>query len=475
MKSRIRTSILLISRDARVIGSVRRTMTGLGHALDVAGSFPEARRVQAAWRYDVVLIQTDAPDTGVQEYLAKGESFNSRPPVIAVAAQGSIGGALRSMRAGARDYICMRQGAEEPLRNALRHVAWGPSEALSRKRAVSAADRLSAGLITSDYRMLEVCEILAAVADSQVTLLIEGESGTGKTCVTRMLHEHSSRRNELFVELNCGALSEPLLESELFGHARGSFTSAYLERRGKFELADGGTILLDEIANASPRLQGKLLRVVDTREFERLGDTRTLRTDVRLVAASNTPLEERVRRGLFRQDLYFRLNRVKLVIPPLRERVGDIVPLARHFLRILGDKHRRPVSDISAEALDRLVHYRWPGNVRELRNVVEHGVLLARDGMIVVDSLPRRVVAKSKGRGESRLASYPATSLRQILARRERECILEALKVSGWNKQDVAAKLRISRSTLYKKLKEHGLRELNDSGGGALSPWPGQS
>jgi len=465
-------TVLLVSRDPHVIRAVRRTVSRMGRSLDVAGSLPEARRYEAARRYDLVLIQADAPDTGVRQHLAERRAFGFGPPVIAVAARGSIEGALCALRAGARDYICLHTDHGGSLAESLRRAA-------AEREAAPAAWRTQEGavedFVTKDHRMLEVFEVLGAVAHSRVTVLIEGESGTGKTFVARMLHRASSHRNGAFVEVNCGALSESLLESELFGHARGAFTSAGTERAGKFEAANGGTLLLDDVANASLRLQAKLLRVVDRGEFERLGETRTRRTDVRLVVASNRPLRERVDQGLFREDLYHRLNRVRLVIPPLRDRVGDIVPLARHFLRVLAKRYGRRVSEISPEALDRLVHYRWPGNVRELRNVIEHGVLLARDGMIVLESLPARVVQATEAGGRARACISQANSLKEVLAERERRCILEALRLAGWNKQEAAARLRISRSTLYKKLKEHGLAGAEEPKGGILARRAGRA
>ena len=436
------------------MSAVHRALPTRKYALRLAGSLDEATRHLAHLPFDAILVQSDAGGTQLARHLAQGFRFWHEPPVIALARTGSIADAVRCIRAGARDYLPAHPLISHALRDALQR-------AISRTDGSILGSRLGdkepyTGFITADYRMLAVCETVTTVADSKATLLIKGESGTGKTLLARILHERSSRRLGPFLEVNCGMLSDSLLESELFGHVRGAFTSAYRERRGKFELANGGTVLLDEVGIASPALQAKLLHAVETGRFEKVGDTRTIETDIRLVAATNISLEERVKRGLFREDLYYRLNALKVTLPPLRERVGDIPLLAQHFLRPLAEQHRSAAREISPEAMYHLVHYSWPGNVRELRNVIEHTVVLSRSRVVLPENLPERVCERDQSDAvpEGRFA---VNSLRDALRKPERRHILQALRLAAGNKQHAARELGISRSTLYKKIKEHRL------------------
>jgi len=436
---------------------VRRVVSSMGHGLRVAGSLKDASKVISTDCTDVLLVQTDARDGQVKKRLAGGFSFNASPPVVAVAEHGGIEEAVRFVRAGASDYVAVGSREREEVYGVL-------GQALERafKRAAGRQGAVRASgferFITADYRMRSVCDVLRLVATSPTTLLLEGESGTGKTLLARLVHEKSPRRMGPFVEVNCGALTESLLESELFGHVRGAFTSAYRQRQGKFEVADGGTLLLDEVGSASLGMQARLLRVVEAGRFERVGDTKTLSTDVRIIAATKSGLEGLVMERLFREDLYHRLNSLKVTLLPLRERVEDIPLLSRHFLRLFAGKHKRNVTDFAPEAMSLMVHYRWPGNTRELRNVVERGVILAREGRVVPDSLPRHV-AEARSIVPRRRRVF-LTTLREAMREPERRCLLEALRIARWNKQFAAQALGISRSTLYKKIREHGLDQL---------------
>ena len=457
--------VLLISTDVTVIARVRRVFSAMRRRLCLASSLEEATDRMADERFDVVLLQTDAPGTDIPRRFAEGFRLWRIPPVVAVAKSGSIGDAVRAVRAGARDYLLAQFLNSDAIRDALRRAAADArvGDVGSRRPAIEPYK----GLITTDYRMLSVCETVAAVADSTATLLIAGESGTGKNLLARILHENSRRRDGPFLNVNCGGLSDSLLESELFGHVRGAFSSAHRDRLGKFEAADGGTVLLDEIANASVALQTRLLHAVESGRFEKVGDTRTIQSDVRLVVATNVSLGERVSQGLFREDLYHRLDALKVALPALRERVGDIPLLGRHFLRVLAEQCDRPVEDISPEAMRRLVNYPWPGNVRELRNVIEHAVVLARGRTILAENLPQRVARHEPGEFDCTKRHEPL-SLKDALREPERRYILQALRLVGWNKQHAARELHISRSTLYKKIREHGLEDV-EAGQGSLS------
>jgi DNA-binding NtrC family response regulator len=293
------------------------------------------------------------------------------------------------------------------------------------------------------------------VADTKATVLITGESGTGKSLVARAIHRRSSRRDGPFVEVACGALPETLLESELFGHVAGAFTGATGDKQGKFKQADGGTIFLDEIATASPGMQVKLLRVLQDLEFEQVGGTKTHTVDARVILATNEDLSNAVAEGRFRQDLFYRVNVINVELPSLRERISDIPLLARHFLEQVCEDSGKPVRELSDEALAALQAYRWPGNVRELENVIERAVLLGKSDRIGLDDLPRSLAAAGP------VSAEPAAgrTLKEALEGPERQIILEALEAHGWNRHVTAEALGINRTTLYKKMKRLGLDE----------------
>ena len=361
-------------------------------------------------------------------------------------------------------------------------------------------------IIGRDGRMMRVFELVEAVADSRATVLLTGESGTGKSLIARAIHQRSRRRERPFVEVCCGALPETLLESELFGHVRGAFTDAHAERTGKFVSADGGTIFLDEISAASPAFQLKLLRVLQDRVVEPVGSDRAQTVDVRVILASNRELREEVEAGRFRRDLFYRVNVVMVELPPLRDRPGDIPLLAQHFLERFQRENDRILAGVSDLAMQALLAYRWPGNVRELENCIERAVVLCRTGRIGLEDLPREVAATAgpeamlaelaggphaapaEGRALGATAApfaavppvpplppmpwaadspgvpsavgcalLPGQSLQQALAEPERQIILHALALCGGNRTAAARLLGINRATLYKKMHKHGL------------------
>ena len=335
-----------------------------------------------------------------------------------------------------------------------------------------------AGLIGGSPAMLEVYATTRRVAASNASVLLLGETGTGKELIAKAIHALSPRGSGPFVRVNCGALSESLLESELFGHVRGAFTGAVANRTGRFEAAHTGTIFLDEINSTTLHLQVKLLRVLQEREFERVGDTETIRVDTRVIAASNRDLLDEVAKEGFREDLYYRLNVVPIVLPPLRSRREDIPLLVSHFLEVYNEQNDRYVVHIQAEALETLVRYHWPGNVRELQNVVERCVVMAPGDEILLDLLPvairgGRSVSTMPGRGgdldslarelvEQGLATSAAdddTLFDRVVSRVERELIAQMLAACGGVQLKAAARLGINRNTLRKKLLEHGLEE----------------
>ncbi|MCJ7692713.1 MAG: sigma-54 dependent transcriptional regulator, partial [Sedimentisphaerales bacterium] len=296
---------------------------------------------------------------------------------------------------------------------------------------------------------------IEAVADSTTTILMAGPSGTGKSILARAIHHRSSRRNKPFVEVSCGAIPETLLESELFGHVKGSFTGAISDKEGKFLAADGGTIFLDEIANASPALQVKLLRVLQDRQFEPVGSNKTKTVDTRIILASNQDLAEQVKKGNFREDLYYRINVVMINLPALCERLGDVPLLVKHFLRIYSAQHQKEKLGVSDQALEHLERYLWPGNIRELENVIERAVLLSKNKHIELEDLPSSLIQAQ----DLRQQSYNSMSLKESLAEPEKNIIRQALEANHWNRQKTAEALQINRTTLFKKMKQHGLYE----------------
>ena len=306
------------------------------------------------------------------------------------------------------------------------------------------------GIVSQYPRMQEIFEVIQTIADSYANVLIGGETGTGKELVARAIHETSVRRRGPFVTLDCSALARELLESELFGHEKGAFTGAIEQHIGRFERADRGTLLLDEVANLDLNTQAKLLRVLETRTFDRVGGKKPISVDVRIIAATNRRLPDCIVAGTFREDLYHRLNVVEIELPPLRERVGDVPLLVREFLRRIALQNDKDVSGFTEGALDALNRYQWPGNVRELGNVVLQAIVLARTAWIDVDDLPKRIIADTK-------LAPPATTLADKLGGPERQILLDALHQHGGNIKAAADALQISRTTFYAKLKKHGI------------------
>jgi len=312
----------------------------------------------------------------------------------------------------------------------------------------------------------EVCKLVGSIATTKATVLIQGESGTGKEVVARAIHENSYRAAKPFIKVNCGALAETLLESEFFGYRKGSFTGAFEDRKGRFEAANGGTLLLDEIGNLSLAGQAKLLRVLQEMEFEPVGQNEPRRVDVRVLASTNMELERAVADGTFRDSLYYRLNVVSIYLPPLRERKEDIPLLARYFLRDFAEKAHKQIGDISAEAQAMLMRHDWPGNVRELKNIIEYAAMVEKGGVITPESLPQRLSTPQE------LLMDEELTLRERMLRVERQIILETMESTGWVVAQAARRLGIDRRNMGYFLKKHNLKRRTE---GANRSYAGQS
>jgi DNA-binding NtrC family response regulator len=384
-------------------------------------------------------------------------------PVIVITAFGSSHSAIEAVRLGAYDFVTKPFDLEEialTAKRALAHSSLNRELMELRAQIAEGSSLAVAGrLIGSSAPMMDVFKMIGKVAETDSTVLICGESGTGKELVAEAVHNYSQRREKPFVVVNCAAIPENLLESELFGHERGAFTGALYRKPGRFEAAEGGTIFLDEIAELPPNLQVKLLRVLQEHTFERVGGTQTIAVDFRVLAATNRDLEACVREQLFREDLLYRLNVVRISVPPLRERRSDIALLAEHFLRIYSEKNGFPAVGFSDDAILMLQTYSFPGNVRELENMVERAVLMARGRVVMLNHFPSSAKDLPRSHPDGNGLELLSLPFHKALAELERRLIEKALQESGGNKTEAANRLQINRRLLYNKIEEHKITE----------------
>lgn len=447
-------SLLLVDDDRQVVDSMADWLRHQGYLVTTATSYREALQHVDRRGYDLALVDIRLGDGDGFSVLAHCRKQCPQLPVILVTGYATVETGVEALRSGAFDLLTKPLIDSDLQRAIERALTERPVSDEPRPYRPANDSRVGMeNIIGTDPRMLRIFDMVESIADTKATVLITGESGTGKSLVARAIHRRSLRRDFPFVEIACGALPETLLETELFGHAAGAFTGAVGEKMGKFQLADRGTIFLDEIGTASPSLQVKLLRILQEFSFEQVGGNKTIRVDTRVILATNENLSKCVAEGRFRQDLFYRVNVINLEIPPLRERIADIPLLAQQFMETVCRETGKNFSGFSPDATASLQHYSWPGNVRELQNVVERAILLGKGPIVTLDDLPQQLMLRSA----PVVRPTDGHSLKEALEAPERQIIIDTLKANNWNRNQTAAALGINRTTLYKKMKRLGL------------------
>jgi two-component system NtrC family response regulator len=452
-------TILIVDDEKNYTLILAAVLEDEGFETLTANSGQEALDILSESDVDLVLTDMKMPSMDGIDLLERIKKEDSDLPVIMMTAHGTVEKAVEAMQKGAYNYILKPFDNERLVLYASKAVSMYRVVKENRQLRSAVADRYSFhNIIGKSKAMQDVFETIRKVAPAAATVLIEGASGTGKELVAKALHFNSARKNKPFVAINCSALVETLLESELFGHERGAFTGAVSMKKGRFELADGGTLFLDEVGELSPALQVKLLRVLQERVIERVGSARTIPVDIRLMAATNKSLKAEVADGNFREDLFFRLNVVSITLPPLRERLEDIRPLVRHFIAKYRDERpsRTPITKIDADVERLLYEYDWPGNVRELENVIERAVVLSPEETIQVSDLPKDFV--DNAHSTFHMDGIPVDAgLYETLALVEKNMIIRALKRTNYVQVHAAELLGIGKSGLNQKIKKYKL------------------
>jgi DNA-binding NtrC family response regulator len=468
-------SILVIDDEAEIREGLELLLSSEGYSVTSAetGEAGLARLEQEP--FDLLLLDVSLPGRSGLDLLRDIRHRDPHLPVVLITAYGSIDMARQAFKSGAQDYITKPWSNDELLAQIASAIEGRRlrEENVQLKRALKQRYNFP-NIIGKSDRIVSLLDLVAQVAPSRSTILVVGESGTGKELIAKAIHSASPRADKPFVAVNSGSIPVDLLESQLFGHVKGAFTSAIASKKGLFEVADQGTIFFDEISTIGVETQAKLLRVIQEREFMRLGGTENIKVDVRIVAASNVDLLGLVRDGRFREDLYHRLNVIALKLPPLRERREDIPLLLDHFSQQFSKENNRPLGRFTREAMKLLMDYHWPGNVRELENVVERAIVLSSREEIDVDLLPEPILTRgmlgdarlqlsdvlnslAKENNQSTPAGQPAPSLFEIMEQIERRVILDMLEQTGWNQTEAAERFQVPLSTLNQKIKRLGI------------------
>jgi len=465
-----RKKILIVDDEIGIQNLLSRVLKGEGYDVRAAGNGDQALEMAQEDFPDLVLCDIKMPGKDGIEVLAELKKLSSKIEVIMLTAHSTVESAVAAMKLGAADYLKKPFDIEELKIVILKTL--GIAELKRENTALRHQVGLRYGIdhiVGKEPVMLDIFNLIRTVAPTPSTVLIHGESGTGKELIAGAIHYHSPRVNKPFVKVNCAAISEELLESELFGHEKGAFTGAVRANEGKFMLADGGSILLDEVSEMSPKLQAKLLRVLQEKEVDKVGGREPVKVDVRVMATTNRNLEEQIRKGAFREDLYYRLNVVTIAFPPLRERKGDIPELIRHFVEKYNKEMNKKIQGISREAEQCLLRYHWPGNVRQLENCIERAIVLCPGPVIDLDYLSPDVVHAAQHGSESDRREIQAGI---TVAEMEKQLIYETLKYTNNNRTRAAEMLGISIRTLRNKLNEYRGEE---AAGGNYEPVSSQA
>ena len=441
--------ILVVDDDDLSRGYLSEALQRNGYSVDNASDGQEAVGLTDKQNYDMIFLDMRMPRMGGMKVLERVKKTSKETTVVIMTAYGSIESAVEAMQKGAYDYI-IKPFSVDNIELLLKRVQERQKLIDENKYWRSKLDSNVENefVIDKQSKMFEVLNNVKRMAQSKASVLIQGESGTGKEIIAQSIYSHSQRNSKPFIKVNCAALSESLLESELFGHEKGAFTGADIKRMGRFELANGGTLLLDEISEVSPKIQSKLLRVLELEEFERVGGSKTLKVDVRVIATTNRDLEQEIEKGNFRQDLYFRLNVIPVIVPPLRERREDIPVLAEYFLEKFKSGMDTPLKEISKEAIDILVQYDWPGNVREIKNLIHRCTVMIDSEVLMPEHFENMLnMQKTKKSNE--------ISVGQTIEDVERELIYKTLEKTGGNKTRAAEILDVTPRTLRNKLSRY--------------------
>ncbi len=443
-------SLLVVDDEESVRTSLHNWFREDGYEVGTAKDAYEALQLIERAHWDILLLDIKMPGMDGLELQRRVRQVNKDVIIIIMTAYASVDTAVQSLKEGSYDYVVKPFNPDELshlIRNAAEHIVL-KNENVQLRQDVSQISGMEE-IVGDSPQMRRVMELVQTVAASDSTVVIRGESGTGKELIARAIHCHSPRRYFPIVPVNCGALAETLLESELFGHEKGAFTGAQSRRKGKFEMADRGTLFLDEIGNISQKMQMELLRVLESKQFTRVGGNQTIHVDIRLICATNKNLEKAVEEGSFREDLYYRINVFTIILPPLRERKSDIPLLAQHFVSKYAKIMNKEIKEISSEAMDILIRHNWPGNIRELENAVERAMVVGKPPYLKPQDLPFQLAKEA-------LEEAPD---QDSLAEVEKRHIRNVLNRNHWNISRSAMKLGIDRVTLYNKIKKYQLRK----------------